>query len=39
MPKIDPRKDYAAAKGWATSHVVLAVLIALAVGFLLKAIL
>ena len=39
MTKIDPRQEYAAAKGWATAHVVAAVLIGAAIGFALGALL
>ena len=39
MTNINPRQEYAAAKGWATAHVVAAVLVAAAIGFALGALL
>jgi hypothetical protein len=35
MPKIDPRADYRQVKGWANSHVLIAVIIAAVIGFVL----
>jgi hypothetical protein len=41
MPKIDTRthKDFAAVKGWATAHVVIAVGVAFAIGVFVGAVL
>jgi len=35
MPNINPKADFAAAKVWATSHLVAAIAIGAAVGFVL----
>jgi len=35
MPKINPKAELVLAKGWATAHVVAAVVIAAAIGFVL----
>jgi hypothetical protein len=39
MPKIDTHKDFAAVKGWATAHVVIAAAVAFVIGVFVGAIL